>query len=349
MPKLSEAGTTRKISISQIVETGNVRTDYSDIENIAASIKKNTLLEPILVKILEPGADGDPRYELIAGHRRVRAHRYLTEKGDDFSSIEAKIVTGDKLTLQLIENLQRADLDPRDREKAIWQMSQEDGITQRDIAAELSKTETYVSRQITAYKNRLIAENAGIDTSALETLVLAEIHAEEKDVPMLVNYTINGGGTVAAARAIMRDYRPPKKRDTAPSVPEIHIEEIDRDSIPPEGPVGADIGSLAGNAEAPPPVTATETPKGGDGMVTIHKTTAQGPTTQFAGRPPLERREIDHKVVDLNDVFSEVYGYRTALEQRIRENPNAEQAKIDGYKKEAALDIIALVQKRFDD
>jgi ParB/RepB/Spo0J family partition protein len=330
MPKLSEAGTTRKISLSQIIETGNVRADYSDIEDLAASIKKNTLLEPILVKITEPAADGEARYELIAGHRRVRAHYYLTEKGDDFSSIEAKIVTGDKLTLQLIENLQRTDLSPRDREKAIFQMSQERGITQRDIAAELSKTETYVSRQISAYKTRMTAEAAGLDTSALETAALAEIHAEEKDIPMLVSYTINGGGTVAAARAIMRDYRPPKK-----------------DKPRPESPAEAPAAIEAPVPESAPPPEGKDTEK----TITIHKPSAQGPGTAFLGRerPPVERREIDHREVDLNDVFDEVYTYMNALEKRIRENPDGDQAKIDGYKKEAALDIIALVQKRFAD
>jgi ParB/RepB/Spo0J family partition protein len=330
MPKLSEAGTTRKISIWQIVETGNVRADYSNIEELAASIKKNTMLEPILVKISEPAADGDPRYELIAGHRRVRAHHILTEKGDDFSTIEAKIVTGDKLTLQLVENLQRSDLTPGEREKAIWQMSQERGITQRDIAAELSKTETYVSRQIAAYKTRLVAENAGIVTSALETSVMAEIQtAAERDIPMLINYTINGGGTVAAAKAVMRDYRPPKKRPEPAAPAATSAEEISDPEI-----------TMEASPELPP-VSVTLV---GDQPVVEIDGVAPGPV-----RPPLERREIDHKVVDLNDVFDEVYLYMTALEKRIRENLVSEQAIIDGYKREAALDIIALVQKRFED
>jgi hypothetical protein len=154
---------------------------------------------------------------------------------------------------------------------------------------------------------------------------------------MLVSYTINGGGTVAAARAIMRDYRPPKKKDTAPPIPNVHIDEIDQAEIPPEG-LSPDL----------PPNMAVDTAP----METPHRTEvapAKKAVASGPGRPPLERREIDHKVVDLNDVFNEVYGYMTALEKHIRENPEAEQAKIDGYKKEAALDIIALVQKRFDD
>jgi ParB/RepB/Spo0J family partition protein len=348
MPKLSEAGITRKISIYSIIETGNIRADYTDIEDLAASIKKNTLLEPILVKEAEPEPDG-PRYELIAGHRRLRAHFYLVEKGDDFSNIEAKIITGDKLTLQLVENLQRSDLSPRDREKGIWQMSRLPGVTQRDIAAELSKTETYISRQIAAYKTRKIAEDAGVDTSALDTRVLVEIQtAAEKDIPMLVQYAINGGGTVAAAKAVMKDYRPPKK-----DKPKSEALAGAPAQAPSAESSAADLASeaLADGPEKPFPYYESIKEEAGNGMVTVHKTTAQRPTTTInpAPREPPERREIDHKVVDLNDVFDEVYTYMTSLEKRIRENPEEEQAKIDGYKKEAALDIIALVQKRFED
>ena len=333
MPKLSEAGTTRKISIHEIIETGNVRADYTDIEDLANSIKKNGLLEPILVKIAEPGPDGGPRYELIAGHRRLRAHFLLVEKGDDFSNIEAKIITGDKLTIQLVENLQRSDLSPRDREKAIWQMSEVPGVTQREIAANLSKTEFYISRQIAAYKTRKIAEDAGLDTSILETSALAEIQtAEEKDIPMLVGYAINGGGTVAAAKAIMRDYRPPKKEKPKPEEPAQSPEPA---AVPAEGP---DIDPLAETAETD---TGGESPKGTE-PAQPKKPAAPPPS----GKP--ESREIEHRDVDLNDVFDVVYAYMSALEKRIRENPKADQAKIDGYKKEAALDIIALVQKKFE-
>jgi ParB/RepB/Spo0J family partition protein len=322
MPKLTNAGLTRKISIYQIVKTGNVRADYADIEDLAASIKKNTLLEPILVKIAEP-EKGEERFELIAGHRRVLAHEWLCDHGDDFSMIEAKIITGDKTTIQLVENLQRADLSPRDREKAIFLMSEVPGVSQRDIAAELSKTEVYISRQISAYKVRSTAEAAGIDTSALETSVMSEIQAAaEKDIPMLVQYTINGGGTVAAAKAIMKDYRPPKKNPPAkPTEPE-----------KPQSQSGEALAAEAQENE-------------------IEKVPGERGAEIKAENPDAWKRgEIKHKQVDLNDVFDEVYSYMTGLENKINElQADGKQAEIEKYKREAALDIIGLVQKRFEE
>jgi ParB-like chromosome segregation protein Spo0J len=47
MPKLQNGNSTRKISLSQIAESGNVRKDYRDIEELAQSIKTSGLLQPV--------------------------------------------------------------------------------------------------------------------------------------------------------------------------------------------------------------------------------------------------------------------------------------------------------------
>ena len=160
---------------------------------------------------------------------------------------------------------------------------------------------------------------------------------------MLVNYTINGGGTVAAARAIMRDYRPPKKDKPKPEATGVAPEAPDP-ATEVVAPGQADIDPLAGNTEPPP--------EGKDAGETV---TAHEPPAQTTVRPPEpratpERVKIAHKKVDLNSVFDEVYSYMSALEKHIRKlGPQAETAIIDGYKREAALDIIGLIQKRFGD
>ena len=73
MPKLEPAGVTQKISLSQIIETGNVRKEYQDIEELAKSIKDSGLMQPIVVKRAGVTDSGIQQYELIAGHRRKRA------------------------------------------------------------------------------------------------------------------------------------------------------------------------------------------------------------------------------------------------------------------------------------
>jgi hypothetical protein len=67
MPKLTSNNTlTFKISIDQIIETGNVRTNYDDekIKELSESIFKYGLINPISVKPLPDSADGIKQYEL---------------------------------------------------------------------------------------------------------------------------------------------------------------------------------------------------------------------------------------------------------------------------------------------
>lgn len=109
MPKFAE------IDIQKIVlGTPNVRKTDADLrlDELAASIEEQGLLQPVIVHELKDG------FELIAGQRRLAA---LTKLGKP--TVPAMIVdTSDPNTLMLIsliENVQRVDIDDRDRAKSI--------------------------------------------------------------------------------------------------------------------------------------------------------------------------------------------------------------------------------------
>jgi len=86
-----------------------------DVEGLAKSIKKHGQLQPILLR----GEFGKPPYELIAGHRRLAAHKHLGKtailarfKPRDYDSFKAKVES-------LIENIQRVDLNHADTAEAV--------------------------------------------------------------------------------------------------------------------------------------------------------------------------------------------------------------------------------------
>jgi len=89
---------------------------YSDedkAKELAASIKREGLIEPIVVRRLKGG-----RYEIIAGHRRVQAVRDYT----DWKTIPAQIIKVDDLQARRIsaaEKLQREDLSAIEEVEAI--------------------------------------------------------------------------------------------------------------------------------------------------------------------------------------------------------------------------------------
>lgn len=202
---------TIKIPLEQIhEESGNVRKEYDwqEIENLAKSIQTNGLLNPLTVKpgVIEPGL-GKNVYELICGHRRLRALALLHKQGVDVGLVECCIRTGDTWTLQMIENIQRTDLTAQDKENAIREML-EKGLSQKEIADLLSKPISYVSDIVAGTKVREQAEAAGVDTSSLKTRALAQLRSvNANDLPEKVQELSEAGGTNAAATKILHDYK----------------------------------------------------------------------------------------------------------------------------------------------
>lgn len=201
---------TIKIPLEQIREESNVRKEYDwqEIENLAKSIQANGLLNPLTVKpgVIEPGL-GKNVYELICGHRRLRALALLQKQGVDVGLVECCIRTGDFWTLQMIENIQRTDLSAQDKENAIREML-EKGLSQKEIAELLSKPISYVSDIVAGTKVREQAEAAGVDTSSLKTRALAQLRSvNAEDLPGKVQELSEAGGTNAAATKILHDYK----------------------------------------------------------------------------------------------------------------------------------------------
>lgn len=85
----------------------------SGIEDLAASIERQGLLSPIVVY-----AHANGRYALIAGQRRLLAHRHLGREFIDAIVREESLNGGDATALSLVENLHRADMNPRDKAAA---------------------------------------------------------------------------------------------------------------------------------------------------------------------------------------------------------------------------------------
>lgn len=225
-----------KVPLSCLKITDNVRMNFdeAEIEELANSIRQNGLMNPITVRPPETDADGNKTYEVIAGGRRIRAHQWLCEHGDDFSLIECCIRTGDKWALQMIENIQRTDLTPREKENAVAK-ALEEGLTQTQIADKLSKPIQWVSDIVAGAKIRKIADAAGLNTEEITTKTLSQLRSipEEKLVSCLTQL-IAEGGTYRAATRMMQEEKNPETT---------HVSTPDEDFIPEEQlPDGLNVG-----------------------------------------------------------------------------------------------------------
>lgn len=211
MPKLTGSNNlTTMLPITQITETGNVRFDYNQekIQELANSILLNGLINPITVKRLDKtDENGNDLYELICGHRRLRAYQYLVSQGQSFTTIPAAIKNGSKMRLQLIENIQRENLSPQETEQAILSMLN-DGMTQTQIAQELSKPLSWVHDTLKGTQVRSTATESGVDTAGMSTKALSQLasipHEQQLEA---IEKTKAAGGTVKAATQVLNDYR----------------------------------------------------------------------------------------------------------------------------------------------
>ena len=136
--------TTDEVPVEAIVPNPNqprTNFDKEELEELAGSIKKNGLLQPILVRSQEGG-----KYEIIAGERRWQASKLA---GLEKVPIRIKDADDDKaLELALIENIQRSDLNPIEEAYGYKRMMERLNMTQADVAQAVSKGRSTVANAL---------------------------------------------------------------------------------------------------------------------------------------------------------------------------------------------------------
>jgi ParB family transcriptional regulator, chromosome partitioning protein len=141
----SDDGTLKSIPVAQIARNPfQPRTEFSKTElaELEESMKATGLLQPIAVR-RRPGKDG---FELIAGERRLRAATNLGWKA--IPAIIKEIDDKTSLTFALVENLQRADLNPIEEGEGYDKLAKEFGLTQQEIAEIVGKDRTTIANML---------------------------------------------------------------------------------------------------------------------------------------------------------------------------------------------------------
>ena len=118
------------------------RKEFRDEElaQLQASLTANGLLQPITVRRAEPG------YELVAGERRLRAATRLGWK--EIPAIVKDYDDKALLTLALVENLQRSDLNPIEEAEGYSRLSAEFALTQQEIAGVVGKDRSTIANSL---------------------------------------------------------------------------------------------------------------------------------------------------------------------------------------------------------
>lgn len=118
--------------------------DQEALEELANSIRELGLIQPLIVQQLpESDMSRPPRYQLITGERRWRAARLAGLQHVDVIVKDA--TPQEMLEFALVENIQRADLNPLEEATAYQQLADEFGLTQERIAERVGRSRVSVA------------------------------------------------------------------------------------------------------------------------------------------------------------------------------------------------------------
>ena len=113
--------------------------DEENIKGLAESIKEHGLIQPIVVRPLPNGIT----YQIIAGERRWRACKLL--KMEEVTVIIRETDELEAAQLAIVENVQRADLNPVEEAMAYRALMDKYGMTQDRLAEVMGKSRPYIA------------------------------------------------------------------------------------------------------------------------------------------------------------------------------------------------------------
>jgi ParB family chromosome partitioning protein len=114
------------------------RMDEASLDELAASIKSQGVMQPILVRPIDGG-----RFEIIAGERRWLAARRAGL--DEIPALVRDVPDQATLALALIENIQREDLNPLEEAQGIKRLIDEFGLTHEAAAQAIGRSRSAVT------------------------------------------------------------------------------------------------------------------------------------------------------------------------------------------------------------
>lgn len=154
-PAEAEGGRPREIPIDHIdpnpFQTRTVMNE-SQLAELAASIAANGVVQPVLVRPLANG-----RFQLIAGERRWKASQRAGKS--TIPAILRQVSDEQALEITIVENLQRADLNPMEQARAFERLSREFHMTQEQMAQRTGKDRATVANFV-----RLLKLPSGVQT-----------------------------------------------------------------------------------------------------------------------------------------------------------------------------------------
>lgn len=142
-----------------VLREQNVRTDYTDMEELAASIRGVGIIEPLIATpVRNEAGEKTDKVTLVAGYRR-----YFAAKKMGLKNVPVRIMTingPEQDVIAMIENLHRVDMNPMDRAVGLHNIMVEQQLDQKGVASLIGLSEGYISQHLGLLKLPAKAQTA---------------------------------------------------------------------------------------------------------------------------------------------------------------------------------------------
>ena len=184
--------------------------DEEKINELAESIKNYGVLQPLLVQ------KNDSFYEIIAGERRWRAAKAAGLK--EVPAVLKEYSKQEAMEISLIENVQRADLNPIEEALGYRQLIDEFGLTQEEIAVRVAKSRTVITNTMRLLKLDEQIQNMlvqGVITSghARALLSLEDIQMQLKAAKEILDKKLSVRETERLVKRLQKEASGEKKEE----------------------------------------------------------------------------------------------------------------------------------------
>jgi ParB family chromosome partitioning protein len=214
------------IALSKLLRDGQQPRKYFDeakLKELAASIKSQGVLQPLLVR-----RDGE-RFRLIAGERRWRAAQLAGL--EEVPCLVREASDAEAFQMALVENLQRADLNPLEEAEGYRRLVDEYSLTQEQVSQRVGKERSTVANALRLLglpeELKGLLRGGGINMGQARALLGA---SSEAAMLQMARQAADGRLSVRDTEKLVRARKPAKKKSEVRSSAQARqiIEELQR-------------------------------------------------------------------------------------------------------------------------
>lgn len=187
--------------------------DEEKINELAESIKNYGVLQPLLVQ------KNGSFYEIIAGERRWRAAKAAGLK--EIPAVLKEYSKQEAMEISLIENVQRADLNPIEEALGYRQLIDEFGLTQEEIAVRVAKSRVAITNTMRLLKldeqiQNMLVQGAITSGHARTLLSLEDTALQLKAVKEILDKKLSVRETERLVKRLQKEASGEKKEEKKP-------------------------------------------------------------------------------------------------------------------------------------